>query len=534
MCTIGSTLSDGDDHDRAHEAWSRRQFIRGLALGVGGAAVGLNGVGARASSSQLLLQALANADPDRVLVLIQLSGGNDGLNTVVPFANDLYYQARPRLGISASQVVKLTAETGLHPSLAQWESLFKDGQLGIVQTVGYDQPELSHFLSTDVWMTAGSPGHLSGTGWLGRYLGTEYPDFSQTPPDRPVAMQIGSTSPLLFQSASGSLGVNFPSLSLLNRLTEGGGVFDETDVPDTLFGEQLAYVRRISNDSFTYAEAIKDSHEAGANLASYAGDSLSLNLATVARLIRGGLGARIYHVTLGGFDTHANQVGGHSTLLRWLGNATASFMQDLGQDGLDDRVMAMTFSEFGRRIRENSSAGTDHGTAAPLFVFGGGSVGGLIGSAPDLASLDPNGNLRASTDFRSVYASVLRQWFDASEDATRGLLGQTYADLSLFSTGTASAAPPSEFPGAFEINALYPNPVKSKATLELALPTTLSVRIELIDLLGRTVAEFADRRLTAGLHSIPVSLPGRLASGAYLLKVSSGDRVSTRSLVVTR
>lgn len=534
MCTRGDSLADGAAHDRAHETRSRRQFLRGLALGVGGTVLGLNGVPVRASGSERLLRAMGASDPDRVLVLIQLAGGNDGLNTIVPYANDLYYQARPRISIRDTEVVKLTSEIGLHPSLSPWEPFYQDGQLGIVQNVGYQPAELSHFVSTDVWLSADEAGDQSGTGWLGRYLEGAYPDYLTNPPERPLAMQIGSASPLLFQTGGGSLGVNFPSLSQLNRLTDGDGIFDEQGVPQTLLGEQLAFVRRVSNDSFTYAEAIRDSHVAGSNQSNYSGDTLSRNLATVARLIRGGLGARIYHVSMGGFDTHANQAGGHSVLLRRLAEATTSFMNDLAQDGLGDRVMAMTFSEFGRRIRENSSSGTDHGTAAPLFVFGGGVAGGLIGNGPNLGDLDPNGNLKVDIDFRSVYGSVLRNWLRVDDAAVAGLLGAAYPDPGLFGVGTNSGASAAGLPGGFAIDAAYPNPASGQLTVELAIPQTGQVRVEVLDLLGRRVATLADRQLSAGSQLLGLQLPGRMSAGAYLLQVTTGGRTATRGLAVIR
>lgn len=533
MCTTGSTLEDREKHEQAHEEWSRRQFMKVLALGSGAATLGLNGIPVRASTSARLLEAVSGSNTDRVLVLIQLSGGNDGLNTVIPVGNDLYHTARPRIGIRDTDAVMLASDLGLHPSLSAWQSEYGDGRLSIVQNVGYERPELSHFVSTDVWLSADAPEDPSGTGWLGRYLQNEYPSFDSEPPEHPIALQIGSASPLLLQGSSASMGVNFPSLSLLNRLTEGGTVFAEDDVPASRLGEQLAFVRRVSNNSFSYAKVIKGSYDSGSNRNSYAGDSLARNLATVARLIRGGLGSRIYHVTMGGFDTHANQAGGHATLLRWLGDATAAFMRDLAVDGLDERVMAMTFSEFGRRIRENSSAGTDHGTAAPLFVLGGGIAGGLIGDAPDLANVDPNGNLRASIDFRSVYATILREWLGVDEGEVAGLLGQQYPSIGLFGSSTGGETHGFEMPASFGIEALYPNPARQRATLELALGQDSQVHVSLVDLLGRVVAQLVDTRMQAGQHRIPVELPTSLPSGPYLVRVNAGARADTRTLIVT-
>ncbi|NNE70111.1 MAG: DUF1501 domain-containing protein, partial [Rhodothermales bacterium] len=363
MCIRGAHLEDGAEHDAAHLSWSRRQFLRGLAMAGGAISLGAAGVPVSAASSRSLERALLNSDPDKVFVLIQLAGGNDGLNTVLPLGNDLYHRARGGLAISDVQAIDLGGGVGLHPSLAAWESLYKDGRLGIVQNVGYENPALSHFVSTDIWMSGQAEAEPSGTGWPGRYLEHAHPDYLATPPDSPVALQVGASGSMLFQGNAGSMGVTFPSTSALTRLAQGGAVYDTEDVPDGILGQELAFVRNISNHSFGHAESIKDAYDTGRNTRSYpGGNSLSDSLRTVARLIRGGLGARVYHVSLGGFDTHANQQGTHATLLRRLGDATAAFMADLAADGHSEHVVAMTFSEFGRRIRANGSAGTDHGT----------------------------------------------------------------------------------------------------------------------------------------------------------------------------
>jgi uncharacterized protein (DUF1501 family) len=532
MCTTGSMLRDGPAHAGAHVGWSRRQFLRGVALAGGSVALGLGGVPVHAGTDARLLAALQASDPERILVLIQLAGGNDGLNTVIPVTNDLYYQARPRLGIRAQNTVALNGEMALHSGLRAWEAPYKDGRLAIIQNVGYDNPELSHFVSTDVWLTGDNAQDLSGTGWLGRYLDGTTPDFDASLPEHPVAVQIGSTSPLLLQAAERSLGVNFPSPSLLNRLIQGSGVYDAEGVPDTLLGEELSFVRRVSNSSFTYAQVLKSAYDSGSNRVGYPGSSLGQNLATIARLIRGGLASRIYHVTIGGFDTHADQAGGHSNLLRQLGDATAAFVNDLGVDGLSERVLAMTFSEFGRRIHENSSVGTDHGTAAPLFVFGPGLTGGLIGQNPDLAGLDANGNLVAGADFRSVYAAVLEGWFGLTAPAVSSLLGGSYTAVPLFQTQTGLGSSASSLPGSTVIDGLFPNPARDTATIQLSLSQTLPVQASLVDLLGRQVASLFNVVLPAGRQTIGFHIPARIAAGHYLVRVRSGASLLSRPLVV--
>ncbi|NBW94153.1 MAG: hypothetical protein EBR20_07315, partial [Bacteroidetes bacterium] len=214
MCTHhGSKLEDGALHSKAHQSWSRRQFLRGMVMSGAGVTLGLNGQPVRAAMTDPLLGALAASGSDRILVVIQLSGGNDGLNTVVPIGNDVYHNARPNIGIR--NAIQLTPELGLHPSLARLHPLFEDGLLQIVQNVGYASPELSHFTSTDVWLSGRDASELENTGWSGRFLEQEYPTYADDPPDHPIALQIGASTPLLFAGSGQSLGVTFPNESLL-------------------------------------------------------------------------------------------------------------------------------------------------------------------------------------------------------------------------------------------------------------------------------------------------------------------------------
>lgn len=534
MCTHhGSRLQDGLLHDLAHVTWSRRRFLRGMAMAGAAVTVGVGGTHVTAAQPDSLMRALAASGSDRILVIIQLAGGNDGLNTVVPIGNDRYHALRPSIGLQASGVIPIASDTGFHPSLARWEALFGDGKLSVVQNVGYAQPELSHFVSTDVWLSGRDAQDLEHTGWSGRFLESVFPDHASTPPPHPVALQIGASTPLLFQGAASNLGVTFPSLDLLDRLAASGTLYDETDVPDTVFGSEIAFVRQISNASFGYAEAIQDAYRGARNQASYSGDSLSRDLATVARLIRGGLGARIYHVTLGGFDTHAYQTGSHATLLSRLGNAVAAFMEDLESDELMDRVTGLTFSEFGRRIQQNGSAGTDHGTAAPMFLFGAHLSGGLHGSAPDLDALDGSGNLIADTDFRSVYGSVLRDWFGMDQTQVDTLFDGAYPVLEVFAESQATDAEAHvAIPSTFRITSVYPNPMTRSARLVLTLSEPGPVEVSFVDMLGRTVGAPASMgSLPAGAHELPIDRPNDLAAGAYLLRVQ--HRGSSRVVPVT-
>ncbi len=533
MCTHhGSRLEDGELHDKAHESWTRRQFLRGLAMSGAAVSLGLNGRTVSASMASPLLRALSGSASNRILVVIQLSGGNDGLNTVVPIGNDIYHNARPNIRIQ--NAIELTSDTGLHPSLSRLYPLYQEGKLQVVQNVGVQDPVLSHFASTDMWLSGKDANELERTGWSGRFLESEYPLYSDEPPDHPVALQIGSSSRLLFAGHDKSFGVALPNQSLLNRLVATEKIFDENDVPDTTVGREISFVRRVSNDSFVYAKAIKDAFDLGRNTTSYSGgSSLGTDLATVARLIRGGLGARIYHVSIGGFDTHAYQLGTHQNLMSRLSAAISAFVTDLESDGLLEKVSGVTFSEFGRRLNQNGSSGTDHGTSAPMFVFGSELKGGLIGDAPDLTNLDAASNLVAGVDFRSVYGSLLRDWFAMPQSEVDQLFGGAYPVLNLFNGSLATDTQQETVqPSKMALESVYPNPMSTNGRVVLNLESAGPVSISLVDILGRAVSRHEVGVLQTGRHDVPFSLPSTLASGTYILRVQHQGRSLSRPIQV--
>ncbi|MDE2996244.1 MAG: DUF1501 domain-containing protein [Bacteroidota bacterium] len=534
MCTHhdGARLEDGELHEKAHATWSRRQFLRGMALSGAAVSLGLNGRTVSATMANPLLRALASQASDRILVVIQLSGGNDGLNTVIPISNDIYHNARPNIRIQ--NAIALDNDTGLHPALTRLAPLYQDGKVEIIQNVGYASPELSHFVSTDVWLSGKDANVLENTGWSGRFLEHAYPTYEDDPPDHPVALQIGASTPLLFAGHDQSLGVTLPNQSLLDRLASSGKLFDEEDVPDSRVGREIAFVRRVSNDSFVYARAIKDAFDVGRNALRYSGGgTLGSDLATVARLIRGGLGARIYHVSIGGFDTHAYQAGSHNALLSRLGNSIADFVTDLSSDGLIDQVCGVTFSEFGRRLYQNGSSGTDHGTSAPMFVFGSQLQGGLLGQAPDLGNLDPARNLIASIDFRSVYGSLLRDWFGMAQVEVDQLFDGAYPIMNLFNGSLATdTGQIHELPEKVTLESVYPNPMQRDARVVMELDSAGPVALSLVDILGRPVMRQDLGVLQAGRQDVPISLPDNVATGTYILRVRHGQQSVTRPVQV--
>ncbi len=375
---------------------------------------------ALAGSPQKLEQYLSN---DHVLVLIQLNGGNDGLNTVIPMDQYSAYQAsRSNIAIPENKVLPLNGfdHTGLHPSLTAIQHLFNEGKSGIVQAVGYPNPNFSHFRATDIWMTASDSNKIVSTGWAGRYLDKVYPDFPKDYPNTampdPLAIQVGSVISTTFQGPAFIMGlaISNPS-SFYNMLDDKPGID-----ASTRWGEQLAYIETMAIKTDQYAGVIKKAAlKVSKQSDKYpAKNPLADQLKIVARLIAGGLKTKIYMVNTGSFDTHSKQAdtmdntkGTHAMLLERVSSAVAAFMDDINVLGAGDRVMGMTFSEFGRRIKSNASGGTDHGAAAPVIYFGNKVKSGIIGNNPLLpTNTTPNDNITMQYDFRSLYATVMQQW----------------------------------------------------------------------------------------------------------------------------
>ena len=533
---LGSRLEDGAAHVIDHVAWSRRDFITGLGATIAGSFV-LGGTPIRALAESPLMQALRAQDSNRVLVLVQLGGGNDGLNTVIPYENDIYYQERPNIAIDkvSAQSFAVGQDMGLHPSLGYFNAAFQEGNMALLQNVGYPEPNLSHFRSTDIWLTGTDSDTVAQTGWLGRYLDGAYPDFEDERPDFPLGVQIGGVSSLIFQGPATNMGMSLINADFFERLATEGQLYSLENLPATAFADEMAYVRSVANDSFIYAGAVQEASDKGVNDVTYPGNPLAQNLSIVARLIKGELGARIYHVTLGGFDTHAQQVGAHANLLRNLSEAIDAFMQDIGAVGREEDVMLMTFSEFGRRVGQNGSFGTDHGTAAPLFVLGSGVQGGLFGNAPVLDDLDNAGNMKFEIDFRTVYATILQNWFGVAPDVvSAALLGHTYDPLDFVADPSEPVSNEmAEGPSAFSLNQNYPNPVRGRTTISFSLGEPGAVQIEVFDMQGRQVAALAHGVHPAGQHTVDFDT-GHLPGGTYIYRLVSPRGMQSRKMVVVR
>jgi uncharacterized protein (DUF1501 family) len=383
-----------------------------------------------------------------ILVILQMAGGNDGLNTVVPFANDHYLKARPRLGLSGKQVLKLNDQLGLHPALAGFKDIFDSGHLSVVQGVGYPNPNRSHFRSTEIWQTASDAQKFERYGWLGRFF-----DNACSGCDPTIGVNIGRQMPQAF-AAKRPVGVSLDNPQNYRFVTAERGdqaqmmenSYRKLNQPDEMEsnsggsigevaggshiqheGSPLDYLERTALDAQISSDKIRAISSRIQNKASYPGGQLGNSLKLVARLIGGGLPTRIFYVSQGGYDTHTNQAPSQERLLRELGDSVKAFVEDMKAQGNFSRVVLMTFSEFGRRVVENGSGGTDHGAASSMFLVGEKIKGGFLGKFPSLAPGDLfNGDLKYTTDFRSVYAGLLEQWL---RTPSAPILGRSFQAL---------------------------------------------------------------------------------------------------------
>ncbi|MBV9439437.1 MAG: DUF1501 domain-containing protein [Candidatus Eremiobacteraeota bacterium] len=365
---------------------------------------------AQVAKSAPVLPAFAGTDADPVLVVVQLGGGNDGLNTVVPYSDDAYPRVRPQIAIPPAQVLKLDDRVGFNPALKGLNELYHQGRVAVLQGVGYPNPNRSHFEATQIWETA-SPDRPQQYGWLGRYLDRRF--AATKPPSLFEAVSLGDVLPAALVAshvevpAIGALGAfGYNAGRDLAEKSSAGALYDGAREGRSPY---LSLIATTARDAYHGGDVLRAQTAQFTNKATYGKDGFSQQLALAARLIGSTAGTRIVFVSLGSFDTHAGQRGQQDRLLGYLGDGLLAFYTDLAAHGLDKRVLTLTFSEFGRRVQQNASNGTDHGTAMPMFAIGGGVKGGLYGTQPSLGDLD-HGDLKFGIDFRAVYATVLQKW----------------------------------------------------------------------------------------------------------------------------
>ena len=576
----------------------RRDFLKTLPLGVAAAAVPFSVGGlfsGKAFGRSSALESLLNVQSatDNVLVVINLQGGNDGLNTVIPFSSDPvapYNRLRKDIGyvtdddrikiapylLRSDLALNLPLANPAYPDIPSGKpgsdaffNMFKDGKLAIVQNVGYANPNLSHFRATDIWNTASDSEIVVSTGWMGRYLETQEPaDYPIHGSTDPIAIEIDYSTSLAFQGTRSvmALSVNDP-----NNYNAASNYADDTP-PENNYGAELSYVRGILVQSAIYGARLKtlfpDPKKPPSNTVTYPdGNPLAVQLKKVAWCINAGMQTRVYFVTLGGFDTHVSQYSkdpavGQGLLHKYLGEAISLFQKDMENMGHADRVIGMTYSEFGRRVNQNGSFGTDHGTAAPMFLFGKPINGELYGRTPNLTpntlsdptSLDAYGNLTWQFDFRQIYATLLTQWFGADDSLRKAILNKVpdftqkqdfkdpnngfqfpvngSAKIQNLITNPVNAVAQSQIP-TFTLYQNQPNPFIGTTTIKFALTEGARVLLEVFDSRGSLVSTVANSYMGRGNNQ--AIFDGRtLPSGTYYCRLEVNGKAMTQPMVLVK
>jgi len=524
----------------------RRDFI-GKSIAGGLMPLVLNGLPVTAIADNPLIQFLGKAEnEDRVLVMIQLNGGNDGLSTVIPLDQyDNLSMARSNILIPENKVLAMTGTqaTGLHPAMTELRAMYDNGKISIVQSVGYPNPDYSHFRSTDIWLTGSDSDQFLKTGWMGRYLDTKFPGFPNNYPNTdqpdPPAIQIGYMVSPALQGEHASMGMSITDPTSFYQFVNG----TVDPAPNTPYGHEITFLRLVAQQTQEYSVTIKTAAGKATNKSplypAANQNELADQLKIVAQLIAGGLKTRVYVVSLGGFDTHAAQVsategtdkGDHAKLLAKISVAVNAFQDDLRLLGIADRVLGMTFSEFGRRITSNASLGTDHGAAAPLFLFGNGVNGGIYGANPIIpATATVEDNIPMQYDFRSVYASILKNWFEVNDADLNAILLKTFPEIPVVNPTTAVA----EAAGQAQIGTLdnYPNPAQTYTNIRFSCSGGY-VKIRLFDATGKEITTLAEGRYDRGSHEVHIDVNG-LQNGVYYYHVQSGSSHQMKMMYVAR
>ncbi len=568
----------------------RRKFLKQLPLATGATALTLNSIPIRLmGGNNPLLEMARMSTNDKVLVVLQLHGGNDGLNAVIPIEQyDQYYSRRANIAIPRRNGVRRLIEldstlpfadqVGLHPDMIGMKTLYDQGRMAILQGVSYPNNNGSHFRGRDIRFMGGGPDDYFSSGWIGRYLQKTYepltyPDnFPNADMPDPLALEMGNDSSLIFHQegnipTSISLGSNPESLqNLINQLE---GFVDENPDPrgrppaaldDSLYGRELNWILGLEEKSEEYAERLVEVY----NRANETGityperypfnapggslrNGLTPQLQLIARLLEGGIKTKVFMIRIGGFDTHAEQVesydptmGSHAALLYHISSAMEAFQRDLRERGVEDRVITMTTSEFGRRIDSNGSYGTDHGTGAPLFLFGKGVNPGVLGTNQDLT----NGrrNVDMQFDYRQVYSGLLRDWMGVDKntivndiffgnyiDGPNTDAGGNYEPLTLTSSVVTSV---NEFINErYRLNDAYPNPARDFTNIRFRINSPGMVKLELMDGQGRRVKILLDESKNMGEHDVKADLRG-LEPGVYFYRIQSGLLEDTKKLLI--
>ncbi len=561
----------------------RRNFLKKLPVAVS-IPFTIGGIPLNVMADNPLSKLAGQSTNDRVLVILQMHGGNDGLNTLIPVDDyDQYYSRRANIAIPAKDSVRkyipvdstlpLNAQVGFHPDMQAMKGLYDQGRLAVIQGVSYKNNNGSHFRGRDISFMGGGSDDYYNSGWIGRYLQQEfapetYPeDFPNPDMEDPLALEMGSDVSLIFHQDGNiptSISINDP-VGFFNLVDELEG-FDDVNIDprgkppvaleNSPYGKELDWILSLEDKSEDYAERLYNVYLAGRESTTTYPESYPFNapsgskinrltpqLKLIARLLDGGCKTKVFLVKIGGFDTHASQVesydptmGVHAALMYHISTAMKAFQEDLRAKGLEDRVLTVTTSEFGRRIHSNGSYGTDHGTGGPVFIFGKGVKPGVNGIVPDLSK----NNVELQYDYRQVYANLLKDWMLVDEAKINNDIffgnfingtvdGVTYEPLPLASQLITDVD--GFIATRFALEDCYPNPAKDTTTIHFRINTNAQVGVNLMDSMGKKLQTLIDATFEPGEHRVEVSLAS-LPSGTYLYQMKSGFLKDTKKLII--
>ncbi len=565
----------------------RRNFLKKLGFAAG-APIAFQGVPLKLLASHQEYQQLAQQSTnDRVLIILQLHGGNDGLNTIIPISNyDEYYSRRANIAIPykvgnrtlipLDSTVASEEQVGLHPDMHDFKRLYDAGKAAVFQGVSYERNNGSHFRGRDIWFMGGGADDYFSSGWIGRYLGKEYEpltyptDFPTEEMPDPLALEMGNDVSLLFHQegnipTSISLGSNPGNLANLIDQLEGfedEGIDPRGNPPAFLnnspYGQEMNWILGLEDKSETYIKRLSEIYDSAAetsvtypeNYPFNAPDGskrnpLSNQLKLVARLLAGGVKTKVFLVKMGGFDTHASQVesydptmGVHSALLYHISSAMAAFQKDLRSRGIEDRALTITMSEFGRRIGSNGSYGSDHGTGGPVMMFGAGVKPGIYGTVPDVSQ----GNVGMQFDYRQIYANVLFEWMGVDKSVIENDIfyqdyiegpnpaGGNYEPMDLIKEVILSEK--EHLKKNYRIEAVYPNPASNYTQAKIFINNYQEVNVQLINVNGQVVSQ-STRRVAPGEHTFSFVLDA-LNPGFYFIKAKSEILDDTKRLIIRK
>jgi uncharacterized protein (DUF1501 family) len=586
---------------------SRRDFLKKIPLALS-VPFTLGGIPIRVMADNSLTRMAASSHNDRVLIILQMHGGNDGLNALIPVDQyDLYYNRRSNIAIPAKNktrgyipldsTIAIENQVGLHPDMLSLKAMYDQASVAVIQGVSYKKNNGSHFRGRDIWFMGGSADDYLQSGWLGRYLQTEYapltypenfplgkgqdpndPDFEMLDP---LAIEMGNDLSLIFhQQGNIPTSIAFNNAEQFAELVGGLEGFEDEQIdprglpPSYLEGspyyKELDWILSLEDKTKDYAARLGELYKKGDGMQGYASypttypynapkgslaNSLSWQLQIVSRLLSGGCKTKVFLVKIGGFDTHASQVesydptmGSHAALLYHISSAMQAFQQDLRIRGLEDRVLTLTTSEFGRRVNSNGSYGTDHGTAGPMFVFGKGVKPGVLGEAFKLTDNGTGDNLEMQYDYRVVYANIMRDWmlvndeqlntiFPNSTDPSKGIMnGGTSDGTEFFEMAIASQTivGTESFVGdRFALDGFYPNPAKDKTWVRFKLNSTYHVSINLFDKQGKKVKVITTKEYLPGSYEEEADVSA-LPDGVYICEFKCGFFRDSKKLVIVK